>query len=190
MFPSIRKTKALMSVLGTIACAVCVPRSAHADVSSWLAIHGGAAQVRAFDFDQPSPTFRLGTGMGTDPSHPWIFGALMQTDTMMGHGTDLSFLLRLANQSYVNGEWGAALDAGPVARYWGPNSYGGAAVLTIGGPWGLQAGLNACIGNREMRSVGLFAGIDLARLTVYRRSGTRWWKNTFPAYRTEEEQAH
>jgi hypothetical protein len=128
--------------------------------------------------------------MGTDPSHPWIAGALLQTETILGHGTDLSLLLRLASQGYVNGGWGFAFDLGPTARFWGPDSFGGAAVLTVGGPWGLQAGCNTSLGTEDMRSVGVFAGIDLARLTVYRRSGTSWWKNTFPAYRTEAEQAH
>lgn len=191
MFPSIRKKAPLVFVLLTSACVVSTSRHAHADVSSWLAIQAGAAQIRAFDFEQPTvPTLRLGTGMGTDPAHKWVVGALFQTDTLMGYGTDLSFLLRLADHGYVNGEWGFALDAGPVARFWGQDSYGGAAVFTVGAPWGLQAGINASIGTEELRSVGVFAGIDLARLTVYRRSGKSWWKNTFPAHRTAEEQAH
>jgi hypothetical protein len=191
VFSSFRNKAPLFSVLLTSVCIVSATRHARADVSSWLAIHAGAAQVRALDFDQTlAPTLRLGTGMGTDPSHPWVVGALFQTETLMGHGTDLSFLLRLADHGFVNGEWGFALDAGPLARFWGQDRYGGAAVFTVGGPWGLQAGINASMGTDDLRSVGVFAGIDLARLTVYRRSGKSWWKNTFPAYRTAEEQAH
>lgn len=191
MLSSTRNKASLLSVLLSCVCIVTATRHARADVSSWLAIQAGAAQVRAFDFEQAvAPTLRLGTGMGTDPSHPWVVGALFQTDTLMGHGTDLSFLLRLSNHGFANGEWGFALDAGPLARFWGEDRYGGTGVLTLGGPWGLQAGINASVGTDELRSVGLFAGIDLARLTVYRRSGRSWWKNSFPAYRTAEEQAH
>lgn len=128
--------------------------------------------------------------MGTDPSHPWVVGGVFRVDTLLGKGTDLSLMLRLASHGYVNGDWGLAIDAGPLARYWGADAYGGAAVLTVGAPWGFEAGLSASYGEEHAQSVGCFVGIDLARLTVFRRSGTSWWKNYFPAYRTTEEEAH
>jgi hypothetical protein len=166
------------------------PRVALADVSTWLGVAAGVSLVDRFDFESPAPTMRLGTGMGTDPSHPWIVGGMLRADTLFGHGTDLSLMLRLANHGYVNGGWGFAIDAGPLARFWGADAFGGAAVATVGGPWGLEAGITASYGDEHVRSLGCFLGIDLARLTVYRRSGSSWWKNSFPAYRTPAEEAH
>ncbi|HMA91207.1 MAG TPA: hypothetical protein VKP30_00915 [Polyangiaceae bacterium] len=164
---------------------------ARADVSTWLGVGAGVTQAKAFDFDQSmTPTFKLSTGMGTDPSHPWIVGGMFRLDTLFGKGSDLSLLMRLASHSYVNGGWGVAVDVGPLARFWGQDSFGGVTVLTLGAPWGLEAGIQASLGNEHASSVGCFVGIDLARLTVYRRTGTSWWKNTFPAYRTPEEEEH
>lgn len=166
-------------------------RPSQADVSTWLSIAGGVGQVQKLDWDRRIvPTFRLGTGMGSDPSRSWIVGGMLRSDTWIGEGTDLSLALRVANHGYANGQWGLALDLGPVARFWGPDAYGGLGVATLGMPWGLEAGLTATFGNEPVRSYGGFIGIDLARLTVYRRSGSSWWKNPFPAYRTPEEQAH
>jgi hypothetical protein len=115
---------------------------------------------------------------------------MFRADTWFGEGTDLSFAVRLANHGFVNGQWGLAFDLGPVARFWGPDAFGGLAVATVGMPWGLEVGLNSTFGREPVRSYGAFVGIDLARFTVYRRSGASWWKNSFPAYRTPEEAAH
>jgi hypothetical protein len=131
------------------------------------------------------PSLHLGTGMGTDPSHAFVGGGILRVDTYFGSGTDLSLLLRVADHGFVNGGWGVAFDLGPVARLWGDDAYGASAVATVGAPWGLEAGLQAKMGQEHVRSYGCFLGIDLARLTVYRRSGSSWWKNTFPAYRPE-----
>lgn len=164
---------------------------AKADVSTWLGVGAGVTQVHALDFNKSmAPTLKLSTGMGTDPSHPWIVGGIFRLDTLFGQGSDLSLLMRFANQGYVNGGWGFAVDAGPLARFWGTDAFGGAAVLTVGGPWGLEAGIQTSVGNEHVTSLGCFLGIDLARLTVYRRTGSSWWKNTFPAYRTPEEEEH
>ena len=40
----------------------------------------------------------------------------------------------------------------------------------------------------QIAAFGATLGVDLARLTVYRRSGQNWWKNPFPAYRPERGQ--
>jgi hypothetical protein len=166
-------------------------RDALADVSSWINVGGGLGLVHGFEAPrQIVPTLRLGTGMGTDPSHSWVLGGMARVDTWFGHGADLSLMLRVANHGFVNGDWGVAFDLGPTARFWGPNVYGVAGAVTLGGPWGLEAGLNASLGNERLSSYGCFIGIDLARLTAYRRSGRSYWKNTFPVYRTPEDEAH
>lgn len=183
--------EALLLALSIGVSAQLCPRAAFADVSTWLGVAAGVSQTPKLDLDRPFvPTLRLGTGMGTDPSRRFIIGGMLRVDTLFGNGTDLALQMRLANHGYVNGDWGLALDVGPVARFWGTDSYGAAAVATLGGPWGLEAGFNANFGAEQIRTYGCFLGIDLARLTVYRRSGSSWWKNTFPAYRTPAEEAH
>ena len=179
------------SVIPLLGLLVVLPsRKVHADVSTWLGIATGANVVEGYAIERPVPTLRLGTGMGTDPSHPWVVGGLLRSETSFGKGTDLSLMLRLANHGYVNGDWGFALDAGPLARLWGHDVFGVATTATLGGPWGLEVGVSATFGETHAQGLGVFLGIDLARLTVYRRSGVSWWKNSFPAHRPPEEAAH
>lgn len=160
----------------------------HADVSSWLALDAGANQFRPVGFHHDVvPSLRLSTGMGTDPSHDWILGGVVRSETLIGSGTDLSFSLRLADHGFANGQWGFAVDAGPLARWWGDNRYGATTALTLGGPWGLQAGLQATFGEPNIQTYGCFLGIDLARLTIHRHSGENYWENTFPVNRPEDD---
>ena len=176
-------------LLGALASTIA--GNASADVSSWLTLGGGANQIRQLGFDHTfTPSLRLGTGMGTDPSNKWIVGGLLRTDTMFGSGTDLSLSLRLASHGYVNGQWGVCFDAGPLARLWGNKAYGATTAVILGGPWGLEGGVQVAMGPADVRTYGAFLAIDLARLTVFRRSGKSYWKNTFPAYRTPEEEQH
>lgn len=129
---------------------------------------------------------RLATGLGTDPSHPWIGGGLLKLDILYGSGTDLSLTGRLANQSFVNGGFGFAFDLGPTARFWGTESrYGAAGTLVLGAPWGLQVELGTSQGQVGLESYSALLAIDLARLTVYRRTGSSYFRNPFPAYRPE-----
>lgn len=190
MFFSQSIVKASLTVLLAGGAVFLSSDSAQADVSTWLGVAAGMGTVERFDLTSPVPTLRLGTGMGTDPSHPFIVGGMLRVDTLFGRGTDLSLMLRLASHGYVNGDWGLAIDAGPLVRFWGADSYGAGAVATVGAPWGIEAGVNASYGDVHARGFGCFLGVDLARLTVYRRSGASWWKNSFPAYRTPAEEAH
>ena len=177
------------AALGTVNLLIAVSFEpiAKADVSSWLFVGGGVSQVGKFGADNSTrvPSLRLSTGMGTDPSRPFIVGGLARFDTLFGKGTDLTAALRLADNGYVNGRWGLALDLGAVARYWGQNVYGGSATLIAGAPWGIQLELGGLMGTRDTQGYSAILGIDLARLTVYRQSGSSWWKNTFPAVRKE-----
>lgn len=168
-----------------------VPSTAHADVSSWLSLGAGMSQLRHVGFDRDlKPSLRMGFGMGTDPSHSFVVGGLLRTDTLFGSGTDLSLSMRLATHGFANGKWGVAVDAGPLARYWGHTEYGATTAVVVGAPWGLELGLQAALGREALRTYGAFLAIDLARLTVYRRSGSSYWKNSFPAYRTPSEEQH
>ena len=129
---------------------------------------------------------QLETGMGTPPSRDIIVGGLLRTQTNFGDGTDLSLSLRLATHGFVNGDWGAALDLGGYQRWWGPESTGFIGGLSLGAPWGITLSATALRGTESALGFAAVLGIDLARLTVYRRSGSNWWKNPFPAYRPED----
>lgn len=174
--------------LSAVAIATTLAPDARADVSSWLSLGTGAQKFHGLGLKRDIvPSLRLATGMGSDPSHAFVLGGVARLDTMWGSGTDLSFALRFADHGFANGQWGFALDAGPIARFWGPTVYGATTALTLGGPWGLEVGLQAAIGADDLETYGVFIAIDLARLTVYRRSGTSYWKNSFPAYRPEAD---
>jgi hypothetical protein len=167
------------------------PLEAKADVSSWLTLGPGVNKMGGLGWHRDTiPSLRLGTGMGTDPSHAFVLGGFFRLDTLFDKGTDLSLSLRFADHGFANGQWGFAIDAGPLARFWGETAYGATVVGMVGLPWGFEIGLQAAIGEERIRTYGGFAALDLARLTVYRRSGSSYWKNRFPAYRTPEEEQH
>lgn len=165
---------------------VAVP--ARADVSSWLSVSAGAASVRQTEgLERETPaTLDLLAGMGTSPARALAAGFVLRTQTHFGLGTDLSAGLRGATQGFVNGEWGLALDVGPYLRNWGTESSGYWADVVLGVPWALQLTVGGSTGSDGAQ--GLFAsfGVDLARFTVYRRSGQSWHPNPLPAYRPGE----
>lgn len=180
-------TRCSVATLAVAAATILLANDARADVSSWVYLGGGSSLIdtptRRSDF---AASMRLATGMGTDPAQPWIVGGLVRIETLFGNGSDLSANLRLAEHGFVNGKWGVALDLGAFARYWGtPNVYGGCGTIALGGPWGIELDLGGIWGNHETRGASATLGIDLARLTVYRQSGSSWWKNSFPAVRSE-----
>jgi hypothetical protein len=160
---------------------------ARADVSSWLFLGGGlSALEQDAEGSSRQPMFQLETGVGMPPRHTLILGGLGRLQTHFGSGTDLGLALRLATHGFVNGEWGVALDGGGYQRWWGKGSTGLSGNLVLGAPWGITLSLGGLLGSDDARGFTGAIGIDLARLTVYRRSGTSYWKNTFPAYRPEE----
>ncbi|MEZ4224158.1 MAG: hypothetical protein R3B13_24630 [Polyangiaceae bacterium] len=178
----------LGSVLLGVAATLLLPRAARADVSSWLYLGGGAGTVEVPKEDRSwVPTLQLDTGIGTPPSGFLMVGGGFRMQTFFGQGSDVGLLARTATRGYVNGDFGAALDLGGYQRWWGPGSTGLMATLNLGAPWGLTLSATGGRGTNEGQHLAFTLGIDLARLTVYRRTGDRWWKNPFPAYRPEEE---
>jgi hypothetical protein len=107
--------------------------------------------------------------------------------THFGHGTDLLLSLRTATRQYVNGGWGVALDLGGYHRFVNVSN-GLAGSLTLGAPWGITIASGGTWGTYDSHSIHALIGFDFARLTVYRRTGWRWWPNPLPAYRPEEEE--
>lgn len=162
------------------------PAPARADVSSWVGAGFGPAVVSHEGQQDVVPALRLETGMGSPPGGAVIVGGTLGMDTYFTHGTDLSLSLRTATHHYVNGGWGAALDLGGYHRF-SRLSDGFLGTLTLGAPWGLTLAGGGSLGTHDASSVHVLAGFDFARLTVYRRTGGRWWQNTLPAYRPEAE---
>ncbi len=158
--------------------------TALADVSSWLFVGGGPARpgigqkkwVSALQFD---------VGMGTDPANDFVVGGVARLQPLLGEGSDLGLLLRGATHGYANGEWGVALDAGLLQRWWGESATAAMGSVNLGGPWGIGIAVSGVAAEREPLGFSAVLGVDLARLTVYRRSGSSWWPNSFPAYRPE-----
>ena len=100
--------------------------------------------------------------------------------THFTQGTDLGLLLRTASHGFVNGGWGGAVDLGGYQRWWGGTSSGLMGSLVLGAPWGITLSVGAGVGNDEARTYTASLGVDLARLTVYRRSGMNWWDQSVP----------
>jgi len=164
---------------------------AHADVSSWLAVGGGAATQLAQGAATRNVAGALtySVGVGTSPLAPFVLGILYRGTTMVGLGTDLGGALRLATGSFARGNWGLALDAGAAWRTWGSGAFGDAplqGVLTLGSPWGFQLAAGAEVASLDfgVPAQGFFAAleIDLLRLTLMRQGPSeRWWPNPNPA---------
>jgi len=166
---------------------LCSAEPAHADVSSWAFVGGGVSQLAQNSLSSSTaPAMRVHFGMGTDPSHPLVLGGVFSWEPLFGHGSDISQSLRLATRGYVNGALGLALDLGPYERFWGERSVGGAGTLWLGAPWGICLGLGGSVGSDDARSFSAIIGIDFARLTVYRNTGTSVFPNPFPAYRPKD----
>jgi len=177
-------------VLLPVACAFALlltPGSAHADVSSWAFVGGGVSRLQQSTLEATTAgSMRLHIGLGTDPSHPLIVGGLFSLEPHFGYGSDLSLAVRTATRGYVNGDFGLALDLGGYERFWGQGSAGGTGMLWLGAPWGVSLGMGGSLGSHDAREFSAILGIDFARLTVYRNSGTGWFMNPFPAYRPKE----
>jgi len=183
-----RPRRVLCKALACAAAAlVLAPRAAHADVSSWAFVGGGVSHLEQQGLRATwMPAMRMHIGLGTDPSNPIVLGGLFSLEPNFGHGSDLALLVRGASRGFVNGDFGLALDAGPYQRFWGEKSSGGEATLWLGAPWGLSFGVNASVGSHDAKGFSGIVGIDFARLTIYRTSGTSWFPNPFPAYRPKE----
>jgi len=165
---------------------LCAARPARADVSSWVFAGGGVSQLAQNALSSRTvASMRVHFGLGTDPSHPLVLGGVFSWEPHFGYGSDISQSVRLATRGYVNGGLGLALDLGPYERFWGEGSVGGAGSVWLGAPWGVSLGLSGSVGSHDARGFSAILGIDFARLTVYRNTGTSQFLNPFPAYRPQ-----
>ena len=161
--------------------------SAAADVSSWLYVGTGPAWLSHAEATDRSWAVQLDTGLGTTPEDPIVVGGLARLWVPLGRGVDLGLLVRTATQGFVLGDWGAAVDLGGYRHWYSPKSTGGQASLALGAPWGIVLSLNGGLGSADSSFFGACIGIDLARLTIYRRTGQSYWPNAFPAVAPDNE---
>jgi hypothetical protein len=176
------------AVVASIAC--CAP-DARADVSSWLAVGGGATaqENRDTSHRDSAGSFTYTIGVGSSPLSSVVVGGVLRGQIFFGLGTDLGLSARVATGGFARGDWGLALDAGVLWRPWRQGDYGEwpvQGVLTLGAPWGLQlaAGADLWSVSGGTQAQGFFAAleIDLLRFTVTRQGATeRWWPNPAPA---------
>jgi hypothetical protein len=181
----------LLRLLPVAVLLLAAPRTARADMSSWLSFGGGYSlenNLNTSVYDRAT-VFDYLLGVGSSPKSPFVFGGLVRGVTRFHMGTDLGFALRLTTGGFARGDWGVAVEAGPVARWWKDRAYGWypmQAVLTVGAPWGFQLAMGTDFwsipGGQQANGYFAVLEIDLLRLTVMRQgSSDSWWKNPSPA---------
>lgn len=183
-------SKTLVGVAVPLAATILLSANdARADVSSWLYVGTGPGYLQQTGDTSPVEhwSLQMESGLGTPPSDIVVVGGLFRAHTFFGKGTDLALTARTATRGFVNGSWGGALDLGGFERFWGARSTGALGSLVLGAPWGITLSLGYGKGTNDVQMYTATLGVDLARLTVYRRMGDRWWKNPFPAYRPEDD---
>jgi hypothetical protein len=177
---------------GIALAALIASSTAHADVSSWLALGGGvSAQADSVTktFDK-QPLFTASIGVGTTSQSPLVVGGTLRTVTHFNLGTDIALGPRFATGGFARGDFGLAVDVGLVGRFWKGGFYGEwpvQGVLTLGAPFGLQLAAGAQVfsvtGTEPFGRGGFVAlELDVLRLTVMRRgSSEALWPNPSPA---------
>lgn len=161
---------------------------ATAEPTAWAQLGGGATywQMASSEDYELSPSMSIDAGLGSDGTAPFIVGGLFRLQPIIGHGTDVSWLVRGATQGFQSGWFGFAVDAGPYVRGWGDGSAGIMGQGLLGGPFGLQLAVLGGYGSNEAATFGVTLGLDLARLTVHRQHLLDWWPNPRPVDRLDE----
>ncbi len=173
-----------------------ISTSAHAEPTSWLAVGGGVSLQHngnpasgLVKVNDVVGAFTASIGVGTSADHALVVGGIFRTVTHWDLGTDLGLAARFASRGFCRGGFGVAVDLGVVGRFWEQGRYGEyplQGVVTLGVPWGFQAGVGVQVlnlsGSPQARGGFVVLELDLLRLTVMRQgSGTSAWKNVAPA---------
>ncbi len=181
----------VLSAATVAACSTFSNRAA-ADVSSWLSVGGGYGLKHNDDsgnYDRAG-TASFAVGVGSDPTNRFVVGGILRSTTYFSLGTDLGISARFATGGFARGQWGIALDAGPMWRTFGSGEYGRwpiGAMLVGGAPWGVQLAVGGELfriagDDAQARGIVALLELDLLRLTVMRQGATdRWWENPSPA---------
>jgi hypothetical protein len=182
----VRSPARLSLAFGCSLCALSTVLSAaapaRADPSAWLAASAGVMEWKQASALPPGPNpngaLSFDVGVGTSPDRPFIVGGIFRLAPIITQGSDLTLQMRLCNRGFQGGVFGAAIDLGGYYRFWGATSRGFAGGLTLGGPFGLQASIQTTLGTDSAVGFGVVAGIDLLRLSVFRRTSLKWWPNS------------
>jgi hypothetical protein len=164
----------LAAVLGLVTLAWSQP--AHADLSSWLYVGGGAGLLDTETKDEKA-IFQVDTGIGSNPGSSVVIGGLFRGQALFGSGLDLGLLSRVVTGEFVRGGFGGGLDLGMYQRWWGEGSTGFTGNVVLGGPWGLTLSAGGSVGTNDQRLIFASLGFDFARLTVHRHTGLDWFAN-------------
>jgi hypothetical protein len=164
----------MAAMLAVVALAWSAP--AHADLSSWLYVGGGAGVLDRETKEEKS-LFHLDTGMGLEPNSFLVLGGLFRAQALFGSGVDLGLLSRLVTREFVRGGFGGGIDFGAYQRWWGEGSTGFTGNVVLGAPWGLTLYAGASVGSNDERLLFASIGFDFARLTVHRHTGLDWFAN-------------
>ena len=189
MYP--RVLPCLLAATAAVALVVTSSRTAHAEPTSWLAVGGGVSVQHngVAKLNDAAGAFTASIGVGTSADHAVVVGGIFRTVTHWNLGTDLGLGARFASRGFCRGDFGVAVDLGVVGRFWEQGHYGEyplQAVVTVGLPWGFQAGVGAqafnLSGSPQAAGGFVVLELDLLRLTVMRQgSSTSGWKNVAPA---------
>jgi len=177
---------------GCLALAVLTTATpARTEPSGWAQFGSGATywQMASSEDYELSPSLTIDAGLGSDATAPFIVGGLFRLHPVIGHGTDVSWLVRGATRGFQSEWFGFAVDAGPYVRGWGDGSAGIMGQGLLGGPFGLQLAVLGGYGTNEAKTFGLTLGLDFARLTVHRKHLLDWWPNPRPV-ETLDDRAH
>jgi hypothetical protein len=181
----VRSPPCFLLALGLSLTAFAIVAPARADASAWVFVGGGGLGWKQGSEGRFSGSGALAfdVGVGTSPDGPVIVGGLFRVEPILGSGTDLALVARVATHGFQAGGFGLAFDAGGYARFWGTPSQGFAGGLTVGAPLGFQISLQTMVGTDKALAFGAVAGVDLLRLTVYRQTMLEHWQNPSPAWK-------
>lgn len=172
---------AIMSALAAIAAA----SPALADTSAWMFVGGGVLGWKQEGLaHRPSGTMLIDVGVGSSPDARFIVGGLFRIQPIFNGGADIALLARACTHGFQAGDWGVAIDAGGFARAWGNRSIGFSGGFSLGMPLGFTLAVQSEIGTDSAVAFGVVGGLDLLRLTIYRRTLLKWWQNPSPGKRT------
>jgi hypothetical protein len=166
--------------------------SARADASAWVFVGAGALGWKQGEASTLTPgnegkfganaMMTIDVGAGTSPDASFIFGGLFRIQPIFKQGADLAILARACSHGFQAGDFGFAIDAGGYLRTWGPVTGAGfTGGVSLGLPLGFTITAQAEVGSNRALAFGGVAGIDLLRLTVYRKTLLNWWQNPSPA---------
>lgn len=182
-----RPARALLTVAALVG-ATALARPAAADPSAWVFVGGGPLGWKQGENASfaTSGALSFDVGLGTTPEARFIAGGLFRMTPVLGSGTDLALLARVATHGFQAGGFGLALDAGGYERFWGATSRGFSGAVNLGVPLGFTVSLQTEVGTDKAVALGAVAGLDLLRLTVFRKSLLNWWPNPSPAQRARD----